>query len=112
MIKNVSVITLGICLVAGVFGWFRGWETAFQYGGGIVIGSMTMLIFSIFTASHQWRRTEVYHLSAGTFSDSSETPSTPASGIEKFLHNFRIPIQLGLVGIIGIFLGTVIQAVF
>ena len=112
MLKNAGLMSAGMVVVVGLAGWFEGWTTIFQYGGGMVIAGMTMLVLGIFSGSHQWRRSQVYHLPAEDFSKTSERLDPPSSECDEVRQNFRVAIHFVLMGIAAIFVGSVMQVIF
>lgn len=112
IIRNTIIITSVLTLAVALFGWTRGWETFFDFGGGLVLAGMGVLVLGIFSASHSWRSTQIYHKTEDEEATDSEMPedaAPAASWLEELVHTFRVQLHFLLVGIIAIVFGSIIQ---
>ena len=109
IVRNVVCLSLGLFGGVAAFGWYRGWTTGFEYGGGVVLIGMLLLVFGIFSSSYQWRSSSVYH-QPRKYGEAGDMESS--SRIASMIQRFQIPLHFVLVGVVAIVAGSVVQTVF
>lgn len=113
IVKNCISAHLALCGFVGVIGWIKGWNTVFQYGGGLVLAGMAVLVPGIFIASHHWRSTALQQQPDDSSEQALPGNETPSSGrLVHMLHSFRVPIHFIGTGLLAIAFGSVLQTLF
>jgi hypothetical protein len=109
---KVLLVNVGIIVAVGLYGWFRGWNTGYQYGGGIVVAGIAMIVLGIASVMSFWRDTRSFEFQYGQSAGHQTIYERTQQSLNEALRRYSFQIQTALIGIVAIVIGSIIQEFF
>ncbi len=109
LIKIIVYNILNVIVVCGV-GWYFKWSTMFQYGGGIFLGGVFLVVFGVLSLLGYWgsSRDGMYLIARSVSSESSGDRNLRAAN--ESVRQYGFMIQSTVAGILSIVIGSVMQS--
>ncbi len=110
-LRLVVLINLGMLAAVALACWFIGWRTAYQYGAGLSLAGMVVIIIALSSLVNNWRTTRSIGYQYGLTASAQDVYERTRQSKKDTAQSYGFFIRTTVVGIVSIVSGALIQAI-
>ena len=109
-LRTVVLVDLGIFVAVGLVCWFGGWRTVYQYGNGLRLAGTLAIGLGFLSLVSNWQTPHGFGYQYNRSVSGQSLQGRRGQTVIEFAQNLKLLIQMVIIGILSIAVGTLIQS--